>query len=52
MKEGDEIIVEFSSANELRTDAYLMLYVRHEDDVTSYKRARLSLKRITQIRKI
>lgn len=33
---GDMARLEFSSAKELRKDAYLMLYVKNGDEVTSY----------------
>ncbi|MBM7542808.1 YxeA family protein [Amphibacillus cookii] len=34
--EGETTNVEFSATRELREDAYLMLYVRNENEVTSY----------------
>ncbi|GAA0375300.1 YxeA family protein [Bacillus horti] len=33
---GVKNMVEFSAARELRLDAYLMLYVKNENEVTSY----------------
>lgn len=35
-EQGDMTPVEFSAAKELRTGAYLMLYVKNNDHVTSY----------------
>lgn len=35
-EEGNMIMVEFSAARELRADAYLMLYVKNGNHVTSY----------------
>lgn len=36
-KNGEVVVVEFSAAKELRIDAYLMLYIKKENEVTSYK---------------
>ena len=33
---GEMIMVEFSAAKELRIDAYVMLYVKNTNEVTSY----------------
>ncbi|TCK98042.1 uncharacterized protein (TIGR01655 family) [Natranaerovirga hydrolytica] len=35
-EEGKSVDVEFSAGKELREGAYLMLYVRNENEVTSY----------------
>jgi len=39
---GDMIEVEFSGAKELRKDAYLMLYVKDGNEVTSYDEVQLN----------
>ena len=36
-KNGEMIVVELSADKELRIDAYLMLYIKKENEVTSYK---------------
>ncbi|GAF11686.1 hypothetical protein JCM19046_2649 [Bacillus sp. JCM 19046] len=35
-EEGGHVVVEFSATRELRKEAYLMLYVKSNDEVTSY----------------
>ena len=39
---GDMIEVEFSGAKELRKDAYLMLYIKNGNEVTSYDEVQLN----------
>lgn len=40
-EKGDMTIVQFSAARELREGAYLMLYVKNDDEVTSYDEVHL-----------